>query len=346
MRATDATTFQDIFGNFDHPVLLKTDQGWLTNPAARSLFLSPSDLEQLERRGDNASLWLARQFYLVSASRFDGGLLLILQPDTFLSSAAENVASQLRDRLNSAFGSTAALSESQALRADPWACENLCAINQELYRIFRMVTQLERCALPDGLYNRVSQVDMVQWFRALAGEIKELCAKTNVKFTAESDVTALTMSANRRQLDYMVLSLVSNALKNAPEKDGRVTFSMKRQQDQVVITVSDNAGGFSPDYLAHPLWSDPHRLLPRRGLGLGLPLVQRIAADHGGTLMVFPSQQGARVVVSLPIHTDEDIFAQPELPIEDSPGFSLAKILLSDALPRSAYLPDPHGDDE
>lgn len=342
----DAATFQQVFDQFDNPVLLKTDQGWLANPAARSLCLSPSDLEQLEHWGGDASLWLARRFYHVSASRVDGALLYTLQPDVFLSSTALGVASQLRDRLNSAFGSTAALAENEDLRDDPQAREHLSAINRELYRVFRMVTQLERCAMPDALAARMAPVDMVQWFLALTGEVRTLCREAGARFTAESDVTALTMSANRRQLDYMVLSLVSNALKNAPEKDGRVSLSMKRQQDQVVITVADNAGGFSPDYLAHPLWNDPQRLLPRRGLGLGLPLVQRIAADHQGTLMVFPSQQGARVVVSLPIHGEDAFLAQPELPIEDSPGFSLAKILLSDALPRSLYFPSPHGDDE
>lgn len=346
MRAIDAKQFQQLFDQFDHPVLLKTGQGWLTNPAAQSLCLSQADLDQLKYCENDASLWLARQFYRVSASRTDGELLLMLQPDTFLASAAENIAAQLRDRLSTAFGSTAALSESQALRSDLRARENLSAVNQELYRILNMVMQLERCSPANALVSRMCRVDMAHWFRKLAGELEEQCQKAGVKFTAESDVQILPMVANGRQLEYMVLSLVSNSLKNAPEKDGRVSLSMKRQQDQLVITVTDNAGGFSPDYLTHPLWNEPQRLLPRRGLGLGLPLAQRIAADHGGVLMVFPSQQGVRVAISLPIRDGAEFLGQPDPLIDDTPGFSLAKIVLSDALPRSAYFPNPYGDDE
>ena len=47
VMAMDAKQFQEIFGRFDHPALLKTDKGWLTNPAAQALALSPADLEQL-----------------------------------------------------------------------------------------------------------------------------------------------------------------------------------------------------------------------------------------------------------------------------------------------------------
>lgn len=346
MRTIDAKQFQQIFDQFDHPVFLKTGQGWLANPAAQSLCLSQADLDQLEHCEGDASLWLARQFYRVSASSLDGGLLLMLQPDAFLASAAENIAGQLRDRLSGAFGSTAALSENQALRSDLRARENLSAVNQELYRILHMVMQLERCSPANALVGRMYRVDMALWFHKLAGELEELCRESGVKFTAESDVQILPMAANGRQLEYMVVSLVSNSLKNAPKKDGRVSLSMKRQQDQVVITVADNTGGFSPDYLTHPLWNDPQRLLPRRGLGLGLPLAQRIAADHDGALMVFPSQQGGRVVISLPIRDGDEFLGQPDLLIDDTPGFSLAKILLADALPRSVYFPSPYGDDE
>ncbi len=342
----DETLFRRIFDSFHYPVLLKSGADWLYNSAAQDLRLSAVELAQLEQWGDGGALWLSRQFYRVSASRLDGSLLLMLQPDAFWASAAENLASQLRARLNTSFGSTAALSENKAIRSDPQARDHLSALNRELYQIFRMVTQLERCSPMDGLDYRMGPVDLVQRFHRLAGEVKGLCAQANVKFTAETDLSTLSMLANGRQLDYLVLCLISNSLKNVPKQGGRVTLTLKRQQDQAVITVADNAGGFPPDYLIHPLWNDPHRLLPGRGLGLGLPLVQRIAAIHEGSLMVFPTDKGSRVVVSLPIQEPNDFSTQSTVPIEDSPGFSLAKIVLSDALPRCVYFPNPHGDDE
>lgn len=343
----DATLFHHIFDPFGHPVLLKTSREWLTNPAAQSLCLSQTDLEQLEQWGGDSSLWLARQFYRVTRSKSEDGALYMLQPDVFLSSAGENVSSQLRERLNSLFGFTAALSQNRALRADPQAQDQLSAINRELYRIFRMVTQLERCSTANPFTGRMELVDVAQWSQHLATEVGELFQNTGVEFTAEIDLQSVFMTANARQLAYMVLSLISNSLKNVPEVGGKVSLVVKRQQDQVVITVADNAPGFSPDLLVRPLWNEPHRALPNRGLGLGLPLAQRVAADHGGTLVAFPSPQGTRVVASLPIHEDRELLAQPDMPVvEDAPGFSLAKVLLSDALPRFRYYPNPDGDEQ
>ncbi len=342
----DEAVFHQIFDLFDYPVILKTGEGRLLNPAAQSLCLSQGDLEQLESWGANASMWLARQFYHVLASRLGQDLLLILQPDLFLAQAAENVTSQLRAQLHTAFGAAASLGENKALRADPRAREDLSTISRELYRILRIATQLERCTLAESELSRMANVDLAQRFRHLAGELKGLCDHAGVRFTAETDQDSLCLLADGQQLEYMILSLVSNALKNLPEQDGRIYLSLKRQRELAVITVADNAGGFPTDYLSNPLWNDPHRLLPHRGLGLGLPLAQRIAAAHGGTLMVFPSPQGSRVVVSLPIRQSNEIFSQPPVPIEDAPGFSLAKILLSDALPAELYFPDPYGDEE
>lgn len=343
----DATRFHQTFDLFDHPVLLKTSGEWLTNPAAQSLCLSQTDLEQLEQWGDGTSLWLSRQFYRVTAGGAEDGVLYMLQPDVFLSSAGENVSSQLRDRLNSLFGFAAALSQNRALRADPQAQDQLSAINRELYRVFRMVTQLERCSTSHPFTGRMELVDVAQWAQHLANEVSELFQDTGVAFSSDIDIQAVSMTANARQLTYMVLTLISNSLKNVPEVGGKVSLCVKRQQDQVVITVADNAKGFSPELMVRPLWNEPRRALPNRGLGLGLPLAQRVAAEHGGTLVAFPSPQGTRMVASLPIQEDPELLAQPGLPIiEDAPGFSLAKILLSDSLPRFRYYPNPDGDEE
>ncbi len=340
----DVKQFQTTFQRFASPALLLEGEDWTLNPAAQALDLSPADLDRLKDWTEDDMVWLARRFFHISVGQVDGGRLYLLQPDVFLSSAAENLSSQLRERLNMAFGAVSSLSGSAALRCDLRARRDLSVLNRELYRVFRMAIQLEQFITPNPFVERVSQVDIPQWFQHLSGELGELCRKAGVTFTAESDVDELTLPANRRQLSCLVLTLASNALKSAPEEGARLALTMRRQQDQLVLTLSDNAGGFPPDYLSDPLWNAPERPIPRRGLGLGLPTAQRIAAAHRGTLMVFPSQEGTRVAVSIPLR-QEDHLAQPELPIDDTPGFSMAKILLSDALPDTLYFPDPDGDD-
>lgn len=345
MRTTQAQIFRQIFDQIPDPTLLKTGGEWLLNTAAQALCLNPTDLQELEDWGENASLWLARRFFLVSAARVDGDLLLTLHDDVFFASAARNIASQIRQRLQSAFGCTFDLSRMDALKHDLQGRDRLAGVNRELYQFLRMAEQLELSGQDDGVICRPQWVDLAAIFLQMADETRELCAHAGVKLNLELEPPHLLMMADAEKLKYLVLSLVSNALAHPAESDGQITLGLKRQQEQAVITVSDNGTGFSPDLFSHPLWSDPDRRLFGRGLGLGLPLVQRIAAAHEGTVMVFPSPKGSRVVVSLPIHDHGDIYAEPIDALESPSGFSMAKTLLSNALPRTLYYPNPDGDD-
>lgn len=343
----DEAQFQQTFQRLDAPVLLKTADQWFLNPAARALELSTGELDLLAEQGEDAALWLAHQFYHVAASPMDNGCLFILHPDSFFASGAERVAGQLRAYLSNAFGSAFSLSKNRALRSDPRARRELAGVSQALYQIFRMVIEFEQCAAPDDPHPRTAAVDLAEWFQHLGGELRELCRHTGVQLTCQTDQTYLPTLANAKQLELVVLSLVSNSLKNAPAKGGHITLSLKRQKDQAVISVADNIGGFSPEVLTHPVWSQPIRPVPHQGLGLGLPMVQRIIADHEGTLMVFPSDKGTRLVLSLPLREADDVFSTARQPGWDdvSPGFSPAKIFLSEVLPPALYYPNPEGDE-
>ncbi len=340
-----AELFHQIFDQLSDPTLLKAGDDWLFNPAAQAMELSDNDLRQLEDWGNDAFIWLSLRFYRVSAQQMDGALLLFLRPDTFLSGAAQNVASQLRQRLQPAFGCASDLSQTDGVRTNLRARERLSGINRELYQLLRMAQELELSSQSDALICRRDCFDLASAFLQLADELRELLQPAGVELKVEIEPADLVMYADVEKLKYMALSLISNALPHLPKPGGRVALGLKEQKGQAVITVSDNGSGFSPDLLAHPLWNEPLRLVFGRGLGLGLPLVQRIAAAHEGTVMVFPSPKGSRVTVSIPIHAPKDVFATPQ-PIPRNPsGFSMAKVLLSNALPRSVYYPNPDGDD-
>lgn len=343
----DERQFQQMFQRLDAPVLLKTAGQWFFNPAAQALALSSGELELLAEHGEDAALWLSHQFFHVAASPMEDGCLFILQPDSFFTSGADRVAGQLRAYLSRAFGSAFSLSRNQSLRNDPRAYRELAQVSQALYQIFRMAIEFEQCAAPDDPNPRTATVDLAEWFQRVSGELEELCRSTSVKFTAQTDQTYLPTQANGKQLELAVLSLVSNSLKNAPAKGGQITLSLKRQKGQAVLTVADNIGGFSPELLTHPVWSQPVRPVPHQGVGLGLPMAQRIIADLDGALMVFPSAKGTRLVLSLPIRESEDLFSSARQPGWDdvSPGFSPAKIFLSEVLPPELYYPNPEGDE-
>ncbi len=340
-----AETFHQVFDQFTDPILLRDAGGWIANPAAQRLGLSEKGLQQLEHWEENTLAWIARQFYHVSHQRIDGAALLILRLDVFFVNAAENVSTQLRLRLQGAFGCTADLSQMAPIRSDFQARDRLSGVNQELYRLLRMVQELELGSYSTAILTRLECIDLVELLSQLADELRELFRPGAVELKLELEPRELYLCADQDKVKFLVLSLISNALAHLPQSGGRVTLGLKEQQEQAVISVCDNGGGFSPDLLSRPLWGEPQRLLPGRGLGLGLPLVQRIAAAHDGAVMVNPSDQGARVTVSLPIEIPKNVFSRPAILRRDPSGFSMAKVLLSNALPRSIYYPNPDGDD-
>jgi two-component system CheB/CheR fusion protein len=106
-----------------------------------------------------------------------------------------------------------------------------------------------------------------------------------------------------------MVQVVANLLNNAAkytQQAGQVGLTLKRDGNQTVIAVQDNGVGISPELLSQvfDIFTQADRTLERSqgGLGLGLTLVYRLMALHGGTVQVFSDGpgKGSRFVVSLP----------------------------------------------
>jgi signal transduction histidine kinase len=104
--------------------------------------------------------------------------------------------------------------------------------------------------------------------------------------------------AIRRILD----NLVANATQSLRSGDGSVTISTQHANDIVRIVVSDSGCGMTQEELARALagfyTTKPH------GSGLGLSVVRRLVADHGGRVEVDSTPgKGTTVMVELPTQT-------------------------------------------
>ncbi len=111
------------------------------------------------------------------------------------------------------------------------------------------------------------------------------------------------VKADGRLLELALMQLLSNALKYAGE-GSTVSVSVKRGRSRFGVTVSDNGRGVRPEILGDVFlsYASPARdLEPMAGAGLGLGIVQRIAAMHGGSAVLESVWgQGTSVTVSLP----------------------------------------------
>jgi signal transduction histidine kinase len=108
---------------------------------------------------------------------------------------------------------------------------------------------------------------------------------------------------SHQQIEQVLINLLVNALQALPDRSRgvQVAADHDRQAGQVVLTVSDEGVGMSPDVCARitePFFSTR---LDEGGTGLGLSISSSIISDHGGTIQ-FQSEpdKGTVVTVRLP----------------------------------------------
>jgi len=123
----------------------------------------------------------------------------------------------------------------------------------------------------------------------------------------DAQAAPLTIVGHRTELDRALDNLLVNALRyGADASSGRldVTVSLRREGDNVVIGVADQGPGIPTDDVARLLrpFERGDEARGGTGAGLGLPIVQRIARLHGGTLQLAPNvPQGLRAELKLPL---------------------------------------------
>lgn len=101
----------------------------------------------------------------------------------------------------------------------------------------------------------------------------------------------------------LVQAAVANLMRNAKEatpSGGQIFVSTMREQDFVVINVTDTGEGIDLQQIDRVL--EPYFSTKKGGTGLGLPTARRVAEDHGGTLtMQSEPGKGTQFSLRLPI---------------------------------------------
>ena len=109
------------------------------------------------------------------------------------------------------------------------------------------------------------------------------------------------LNADRDQVVQIVTNLVQNAQQALADRPhGRVEVRLTREQDKLVLSVSDNGPGIAPEMRGRLF--EPYATTKAEGTGLGLAIVERIVVEHGGEIKAGDAPGGgARFVVKLPL---------------------------------------------
>jgi PAS domain S-box-containing protein len=132
--------------------------------------------------------------------------------------------------------------------------------------------------------------------------------------------------------------VISNLLNNAArytERGGHITLTAERKDDQAIIRVCDDGIGIPQDMLPRIFdiftQLDTGRGRDHGGLGMGLTIVRRLVAMHGGSVTAASEGhgRGSEFTVRLPVSGEQRGSEQPRL-TRRSPALPTHRILVVD----------------
>jgi len=187
---------------------------------------------------------------------------------------------------------------------DPERAERIARVLRDSStKLDRVVTQfLEIARAEAGLPNEERAVEDVA--RLVAAQVESLQADERHPHVTLTFTSGLPGDARVHgvadRLEALFLELLENA-RSFAGAGGRVDVSVERDDDEVVVVVSDTGPGIAPEDIARVFTRFFTTRGRARGTGLGLALVQAVANAHGGRVSVRSSTgAGATFEVRLP----------------------------------------------
>jgi PAS domain S-box-containing protein len=162
--------------------------------------------------------------------------------------------------------------------------------------IIDRVSSLYRRGTPER--ELVDLNEIVREMRMLLGDTANRSA---VSIRTDLDPELPTTTADRVQLQQVLMNLMLNGIEAMQDTGGELTVASKRtEDDQPLISVSDTGIGLSIDK-AERIFEAFFTTKPR-GTGMGLSISRRIIASHGGHLWASPNTgRGATFQFTLPV---------------------------------------------
>lgn len=166
---------------------------------------------------------------------------------------------------------------------------------REIDRLDKLVGEFLRFARPALLAQTPADVNEI--VRSVAALLEQPAAAQNVALKQELSADLPLVTVDAEQVKQVLLNLGLNALQAMPH-GGVVTFRTIRQGDFLALEVEDEGGGIAPAIAARIF--DPFFTTKEKGVGLGLSIAHKIAAQHGAELTLAIGSRGAVLQFRLP----------------------------------------------
>jgi signal transduction histidine kinase len=216
-----------------------------------------------------------------------------------LESFSYSVSHDLRAPLRAVDGYARMLEEDYAARLDDEGRRLLAVVRQSSVRMGRLIDDLLAFSRLGRQQLAKQLVDMTELARDVVTELRNGAA-------ASVELGALPSArADRALIRQVWTNLVGNALKYSGKRgDARVEIGGRQDGGESVYWVRDNGVGFDMRYAdkLFGVFQRLHRVDEFDGTGVGLAIVQRVVARHGGRVWAQAKPgEGACFHFSLPV---------------------------------------------
>jgi signal transduction histidine kinase len=143
-------------------------------------------------------------------------------------------------------------------------------------------------------------VDLNEILREMTVLLGDAADRHAISIRTELDLGLPRTTADRVQLQQVLMNLMLNGIEAMRETGGELTIASTRvEHDQLLIAVSDSGVGL-PDDQAERIFDAFFTTKPQ-GTGMGLSISRRIIESHGGRLWASPNTgRGATFQFTLP----------------------------------------------
>jgi two-component system, NtrC family, sensor histidine kinase HydH len=174
------------------------------------------------------------------------------------------------------------------LKADSPRREFADLAKKEVERLDKLVGEFLRFARPAPLSVKPNDLNTI--VESVVSLIENQAALQSVSIRKELQKDLPKISVDSEQIKQIVLNLAINSLQ-AMSGGGSVIFRTFEEKDFCIIEVEDSGGGIDEEIL--PKIFDPFFTTKEKGVGLGLSVAHKIAAQHKGSLKAANREQSA-----------------------------------------------------
>jgi PAS domain S-box-containing protein len=183
--------------------------------------------------------------------------------------------------------------------------EDLSLVHRNGLRLLKLVnTLLEFSRIEGGRAQPVYKPTDLSAFTAdLASAFRSAVESAGLELVVDCEPLDEPILVDREMWEKIVLNLVSNAFKFT--FSGRITVSLRQDETQVELAVTDTGGGIDPSELPR-IFERFHRVAgaqsrTHEGTGIGLALVKDLVLLHDGSIVAASEiGRGSRFTVRLP----------------------------------------------